>query len=58
MNNSRLSNIKNHKYLGVIVIVIIGSVLGPLKCCLYLWPLSAILRYHNIGYHVCADDIQ
>ena len=25
---------------------------------MYLLPLSAILRYHNIGYHVYADDAQ
>ena len=35
-----------------------GSVLGPLKLCLYLLPLSAILMYHKIGYHVYDDDSQ
>ena len=25
-----------------------GSVLGPLKFCLYLLPMSAILKYHKI----------
>ena len=35
-----------------------GSVFGPLKFCLYLLPLSTILMYHNIGYHVYADNTQ
>ena len=26
-----------------------GSVLGPMKLCLYLLPLGAILRHHNMG---------
>ena len=29
-----------------------GSVLGPLKFCLYILPMSVILKYHKIGYHV------
>ena len=29
-----------------------GSVLGRLKLYLYLLPLSAILKYHKIGYHI------
>ena len=35
-----------------------GSVLGPLKFCPYMLPLSAILRFHKIGYHVYPDDTQ
>ena len=33
-----------------------GSVLGPLKLCLY--PLGAILKYHSIGYHIYSDNTQ
>ena len=35
-----------------------GLVLGPLKLCFYLLPMSANLKYHKIGYHVYADDTQ
>ena len=35
-----------------------GSVLGPLKLCLYLLSLSVILNYHKISYHVFVGDTQ
>ena len=35
-----------------------SSVLGHLKFGLYLLPLSAILKYHKIGYHVYANNTQ
>ena len=35
-----------------------GSVFGPLKFCLYLLPMSVVLKYHKIGYHVYSDHTQ
>ena len=35
-----------------------GYVLGPMKFCLYLLSLCAILKKHNIGYHIYTDDTQ
>ena len=35
-----------------------GSVLRPMKLCLYLLPLGAILRKHGIGNHIYAGDTQ
>ena len=32
------------------------SVLGIIQVCLYLLPLSAILRHRNVGYHIYAED--
>ena len=43
-------------FVNIICGVSQGLVLGPLKCCLYLLLISAILKYHKIGYHVYADD--
>ena len=45
-------------FANIISSVTQGSVLGPLKLCLYLFPMSAILKYHKIVYHVYADDPQ
>ena len=33
-----------------------GSVLGPLKFCIYMLPIGSIMCYHD--FHIYADNIQ
>ena len=35
-----------------------GSVLGPIKYCVYTLPIGAIIRHHGLKYTIYADDTQ
>ena len=35
-----------------------GSVLGPLKFCIYMLPIGSIMRHHDIDFHIYAADTQ
>ena len=35
-----------------------GSVLGPLKLCIYMLPIGSIMRHHDIDFHIYAVDTQ
>ena len=35
-----------------------GSVLRPLKFCIYMLPIGSIMRHHDIDFHIYADDTQ
>ena len=38
--------------------VLQGSVLGPLKFCIYMLPIDSIMRHHDIDFNIYADDTQ
>ena len=46
-----------HFFLLILFVVFLPQESVP-GICLYLLPMSAILKYHKIGYHVYADDTQ
>ena len=35
-----------------------GSVLGPLKSCIYMLPIGSIMRHHGLDFHFYADYTQ
>ena len=35
-----------------------GSVLGPLKLCIYMLPKGSIMHHHDSDIHIYADDTQ
>ena len=55
--SNRTQHVQIDNVLSVFVNIICGapqdSVLGPLKCCSYLLPLSAILMYHLLVTCLC-----
>ena len=42
----------------ILFMVFFRALFRTFKLCLYVLHLSAILKYHKIGYHVYANDIQ
>ena len=61
--NDRTSSVNVNDYTSPLIEILCGVpyglVLGPLLFSIYLLPLSNIIsKFHNITYHIYADDLQ
>ena len=58
IQNIKCSLMPNSKFAELTFGVPQGSVLGPLKLCIYMLPIGSIMRHCDIYFHIYADDTQ